>query len=117
MQPLTFSPATEARKRCSPRFLEDKMRTIPCRRYTGDFKHQAMALAQPVGKVEAAGHLDMPIKTWGDWIAAVRTGRPLRSPCWTAISGQESELACLRVENATLKMEREILKKRNYVLN
>lgn len=59
------------------------MQKIPCRCYTDEFKHQAVALAQSVGKAEAARRPDMPVKTLGNWIAAVSmpvTASSRRSP-------------------------------------
>lgn len=87
------------------------MQRITRRRFTDDFKAQAIALAESVGPTKAALQLDMSIKTLGNWLDASRAGRPLSSPSRKPISEVESELARLRAENATLKMEREILKK------
>ncbi len=53
----------------------------------------------------------MSVKTLGNWLDASRTGRPLSSPARQPVSDLESEVARLRAENVTLKMEREILKK------
>ncbi len=87
------------------------MQHITRRRYTDDFKTQAVTLAESVGRSEAARQLDMSVKTLGNWLDATRAGRPLSSPSRPPVSDLESELARLRAENATLKMEREILKK------
>ncbi len=87
------------------------MQQITRRRYTDDFKAQAIALAESIGRVQAARQLDMSVKTLDNWLEASRAGRPLRSPSRQPISEVESELTRLRAENATLKMEREILKK------
>ena len=81
------------------------------RRFTDDFKAQAVALAESIGAAKAARQLDMSAKTLVNWLGASRAGHPLRSPHRTPVSEIESELARLRAENATLKMEREILKK------
>jgi transposase len=81
------------------------------RRYTDDFKSQAIALAESVGPAKAARQLSMSAKTLENWLAASRAGRPLSSPHRKPVSELEGELARLRAENATLKMEREILKK------
>ncbi|QEO25365.1 transposase [Xanthomonas translucens] len=53
----------------------------------------------------------MSVKTLGNWVDAARAGHPCSSPSRKPVSEMESELAQLRAENATLKMEREILKK------
>lgn len=87
------------------------MQRITRRRYTDDFKTQAMALAESIGAAKAARQLDMSVKTLSNWLGASRAGQPLSSPNRKPVSEMESELARLRAENATLKMEREILKK------
>jgi transposase len=87
------------------------MQRITRRRYTDDFKAQAILLAESLGPAKAARQLDMSVKTLGNWLDASRAGRPLSSPSRKPVSELESELARLRAENATLKMERDILKK------
>jgi len=87
------------------------MQRIPRRRFTDDFKTQAIALAESIGPAKAARQLDMSVKTLDNWLAAARSGKPLSSSSRAPVSELESELARLRAENATLKMEREILKK------
>lgn len=87
------------------------MQHIPRRRYTDDFKAQAVALAGSIGRAQAARQLDISVKTLGNWLDASRAGRPVSSPSRAPVSDLESELERLRAENATLKMEREILKK------
>lgn len=87
------------------------MQCIPRRRYTDDFKTQAVTLANSIGRAQAARQLDISVKTLGNWLDASRAGRPVSSPSRTPVGDLESELERLRAENATLKMEREILKK------
>ena len=87
------------------------MQRITRRRYTDDFKAQAVALAESIGPAKAARQLDMSAKTLANWLCASRVGQPLSSPNRKPVSEVESELTRLRAENATLKMEREILKK------
>lgn len=87
------------------------MQRITRRRYTDDFKAQAVALAESIGPAKAARQLDMSAKTLTNWLWASRASQPLSSPSRKPVSEMESELARLRAENATLKMEREILKK------
>ncbi|MFU0837797.1 transposase [Pseudomonas fragi] len=79
------------------------------RNYTDEFKTQAVALAESVGRTEAARQLEMSVKTLDNWVDATRRGQPLSSP--KPITKEDSELARLRAEVAELKMEREILKK------
>jgi transposase len=87
------------------------MQHLTRRRYTDDFKAQAILLAESIGPAKAARQLDMSVKTLSNWLDASRAGRPLSSPSRKPVSELESELARLRAENATLKMERDILKK------
>lgn len=87
------------------------MQHISRRRYTDDFKAQAIALAESIGRAKAARQLDISVKTLGNWLDASRAGRPLSSPHRQSVGELNSELTRLRAENATLKMEREILKK------
>ena len=88
------------------------MQRITRRRYTDDFKAQAILPAESIGPAKAARQLDMSVKTLSNWLDAPRAGRPLSSASRKPVSELESELAGLRAENATLKMERDILKKR-----
>jgi len=87
------------------------MQSIPRRTYTDDFRAQAVELAEAIGCAKAARQLDMSVKTLGNWLVAARAGRPLSTTARPPVGGLESEVARLRAENATLKMEREILKK------
>lgn len=87
------------------------MQRITRRRYTDDFKAQAILLADSIGPAKAVRQLDMSVKTLSNWLDASRAGRPLSSASRKPVSELESELARLRAENATLKMERDILKK------
>ena len=88
------------------------MQHIHRRQYTDDFKVQAVALAESIGRAKAARPLDISVKTRANWLDASRDGRALRAPSRQPVGELESELARLKAENATLKMEREILKKR-----
>ncbi|MBH3431277.1 transposase [Pseudomonas alkylphenolica] len=81
------------------------------RSYTDEFKAQAVALAETVGRTEAARQLEMSVKTLDNWVDATRAGLALSSPERRPVTKESSELARLRAENAELKMEREILKK------
>jgi transposase len=84
----------------------------PRRCYTDDFKAQAVTLASSIGQAQAARKLSMPVKTLSHWVEADRQGSRGASPGRrVSVSAQESELSRLRAENATLRREREILKK------
>ena len=87
------------------------MQKLVRRRFTEDFKSQAVVLAQSVGPAAAARKLDMSTKTLARWVAAARNGQALSSPKRQGITDLEAELSRLQAENATLKMERDILKK------
>ncbi|MFK5734970.1 transposase [Pseudomonas urmiensis] len=50
------------------------------RNYTDEFRAQAVALAESVGRTEAARQLEMPVKTLDNWEGAMHRGRPLSSP-------------------------------------
>jgi transposase len=108
---MNLPPSPDARKRYFHCSLEIPMQHITRRRYTDDFKAQAILLAESIGPAKAARQLDMSVKTLSNWLDASRAGRPLSSPSRKPVSELESELARLRAENATLKMERDILKK------
>lgn len=87
------------------------MNTIPRRSFTDDFKAQAVSLSDSVGRTNAARQLDISVKTLNNWVGLVRAARPASSAKRTAASVSECELARLRAENSTLKLERDILKK------
>lgn len=84
------------------------MQPISRRRYTDDFKTQAVTLAESIGRAAAARQLDISVKTLGSWLDASRSGQPLRSAARRPPTDLEGELSLLRAENATLRMEREI---------
>ncbi|WP_082428411.1 transposase [Pseudomonas sp. NBRC 111119] len=86
------------------------------RNYTDDFKAQAVALAETVGRTEGARQLEISVKTLDKRVDVVRRGKPLSSPERKPVTKEDSELARLRAEVAELKMEREILKRRRYSL-
>jgi len=92
------------------------MQRVPHRRFTGEFKSQAVTLAESIGPAKAARQLDMSVRRLVIWLAAARAGKPLSSPSRTPVSALESAFARPRAENATLKMEREILKQSDGVL-
>lgn len=68
-------------------------------------------MAESLGPAAAARQLEISVKTLTNWIEAVRAGRSLSSQTRRHATDLESELSRLRAENATLRMEREILKK------
>jgi transposase len=87
------------------------MHKIVRRHFTDDFKSQALALAQSVGPAAAARKLDMSVKTLSRWVTAARRGLSLSSSKRRGATDLDAEVSRLLAENATLKMERDILKK------
>ncbi len=83
----------------------------PRRSFTAEFKAQAVELVRKSGKsvYQAAKDLDLTETTLREWVKCAEQGKPLggRKP-W---SPEREELERLRRENATLKMERDFLKK------
>jgi len=88
------------------------MQRIPRRQLTDDFKSQAVALAESIGPAKGARQLDIAVKTVANWLTTSRSCKALRSPKRQPVGELEAELARLRTENATLKMEREMKKRR-----
>jgi transposase len=56
------------------------MQRVPRRRFTDEFKSQAVALAESIGPAKAARQLDMSVKSLANWVTTARAGNPLRSP-------------------------------------
>jgi transposase len=90
--------------------LEFIMPKIPRRRFTDDFRTQAVSLAQSIGPSAAARKLGISVKTLANWVSGRVSAAPATSKR-RPITDLEAELSRLQSENATLKMEREILKK------
>ena len=87
------------------------MKTVFRRRFTEEFKAQAVALSETLGRTGAARKLGISVKSLENWVAkAHKAAAPVASPR-RAVSEMEAELSRLRAENEMLKMEREILKK------
>lgn len=87
------------------------MRKVQRRRFTDDFKSQAVILSDSLGRTAAARKLGMSVKTLANWVADAQATPPAPSSRRRNVSTVEAELSQLRTENATLRMEREILKK------
>lgn len=88
------------------------MKQITRRHCTDESKIQVVALAESVERSEAARQLDISVNIVGNWLNASRVGRPLGSPSRQPVGDLESELARIRAEVATLKLERDIQKKK-----
>ena len=48
------------------------MQRTPHRRFTDEFKSQAVTLAESIGPAKAARQLDMSVKTLANWLTAAR---------------------------------------------
>jgi transposase len=90
----------------------EKKQSKPRRKYSEEFKAGAVGLVLEEGKgvVEAARDLGMPQSVLSRWVEQARAdgGKSLRG---TLTSSEKEELARLRKENRTLRVERDILKK------
>lgn len=82
------------------------------RRYTQEFKHEAVKLVTEQGytQSEASERLGINGQNLSRWIGelTLKTKEPKKL---TKLSAEQEELLQLRKENKRLKMEREILKK------
>jgi len=85
------------------------------RRYTDEFKLEALRLAESVGINQAAKRLGMPASSLGNWMRLKRAGRLEALPRATPIKGSPAELEAensrLRRELANAKVDLEIVKK------
>lgn len=81
------------------------------RQYTADYKAQAVSLADSLGAAGAARKLGISVKTLANWIRAARDGGLPANGGKRPVGELEAEVSRLRTENATLRMERDFLKK------
>jgi len=92
--------------------------TAANRRYTDEFKLEALRLAETVGINQAAKRLGMPASSLGNWIRLKRAGRLPAVPLATPMKGSPAELEAensrLRRELANAKLDLEIVKKAAY---
>ena len=83
---------------------------MPHRRYTYEFRTEAVRLAQEVGVTEAARRLDMPMTSIQNWMKSGQRDRPTRAGA-KKVTEEQAELSRLRQEVASLKIDNEILRK------
>jgi len=76
--------------------------TVPNRRYTDEFKVEALRLAESVGINQPAKRLDMPSSSLGNWARLKRKGKLQPSLRATPIAGSA---AGLEAENNRLRRE------------
>ena len=89
---------------------------VPNRQYTTEFKVEAVRLAESIGGNPAAKRLDIPESSLWNWIKLSRAGKLTvgeagSKPAKRPVGELEAELSRLRRENASLKLDNEILKK------
>jgi len=90
------------------------MKGIPQGRYTKEFREEVVKLVteEKLSWAEAARRLSLPASTLGNWIKASKVGKLGEiGRSYRPLTEVEIELAKVRKENITLKMENEILKK------
>ena len=93
-----------------------KKESVPNRRYTEEFKTEAVRLAQSTGGSAAAKRLGIPQSTMTNWVRQAREGSPppvagVSGPVKRPVSELEAENARLRRELASAKLDLEIVKK------
>lgn len=90
------------------------MKGIPQGKYTREFRQEAVKLIieEKLSWGQAARRLSIPVSTIGNWMKAYKTGKLEDvGRTYRPLTETEIELARVKKENATLKMENEILKK------
>ena len=93
-----------------------KKRGAPSRRYTDEFKIEAVRLSESVGGCEAARRLDIPDSSIWNWIKLSRAGKLAAEVTAVgavkrSVNELESENTRLRRELANAKLDLEIVKK------
>ena len=93
-----------------------KKEAVPNRRYTEEFKTEAVRLALSTGGNAAAKRLGIPQSTMTNWVRQAREGSPVAdagaaAPVKRPVSELEAENARLRRELASAKLDLEIVKK------
>ena len=83
---------------------------MPHRRYTDEFRTEAVRLAQEVGVTEAARRLDMPMTSIQNWMKSGQRDRPTQTGA-KKVTEEQAELSRLREEVVSLKIDNEILRK------
>lgn len=90
-----------------------KKKVVPNRQYTTEFKIEAVRLAESIGGNQAAKRLGIPDSNIWNWMRHHREGRlaetakAIKRP----MGELEAEVNRLRRENASLRLDNEILKK------
>ena len=90
------------------------MKGIPQGRYTREFREEAVKLVteEKLSWSEAAHRLTLPTSTLANWVKASKSGKLGEiGKSYRPLTEVEIELARVKKDNVTLKMENEILKK------
>ena len=90
------------------------MKGIPQGRYSREFRVEAVKLVieDKLSWAETARRLSIPVSTVGNWMKAYKAGKLTEvGKTYRPLTEVEMEMARLKKENVTLKMENEILKK------
>jgi len=66
--------------------------TVPNRRYTDEYKQEALRLAESVGINQAAQRLGMPASSLGNWMRRKRSGKLLAVSAATPMKGFASRV-------------------------
>jgi transposase len=90
--------------------LEMSRARMPHRRYTDEFRVEAVRLAQEVGVTEAARRLDMPMTSIQNWMKSGLSDTRTQAS-GKKVTPEQAEFSQLRRENASLKLDNEILRK------
>ena len=91
-----------------------KKESVPNRRYTDEFKIEAVRLAASVGGNPTAKRLGIPQSTVTNWVRRSKAGtlgEPDAAPVKRPVSELEAENARLRRELANAKLDLEVVKK------
>jgi transposase len=89
---------------------------VPSRRYTNEFKIEAVRLGKSVGYTEASRRLGIPESSLFNWVKLERAGKLAGSSTGVVATPRsakelEAEVDRLRRELASAKVDNEILKK------
>lgn len=90
------------------------MKGVPQGHYTREFRQEAVKLVieQYLSWAKAARQLSLPTSTMGNWVRAYQKGKLGEiGNTYRPLTEVEMELARVKKDNSTLKMENDILKK------
>ena len=92
-----------------------KKEAVPNRRYTDEFRREAVRLAESLGGHPAAKQLGVPQSTITNWVRRSRAGSlgevQAAAVAKRPVSELEAEVSRLRRELASAKLDNEILRK------